>query len=159
MFPDDDEASIPSGLSALTSLTSLMLDYRAHNMQLDWLTALSGLQSFVLEASQADFPASCSIMTSLKTLEVELVRRGDHTHCNLFFHFNLGTLTALQRFDLRYATVSANSWSGLASLHNLQEVSLMHVTPFGAANAREMGLLAFQLGRNRQDVQFQMPAD
>ena len=154
LFPGENNVSILTGLSALTALTNLVLQY-SHDMQLDWVTALSALQSLRLEASQAVFPASWSTMTSLKTLEVEIDRDGDSEGCNLFFQFDLGTLASLQRFELRFVTMLAENLSGLASLHNLQVVVLENVDSFGVATATEMGLLAFELGRKRQDVQFQ----
>lgn len=44
--------------------------------------------------------------------------------------------------------------SHLASVCSLREVCLEHVKAFDAATATEIGLLAVELGRNRQDVQF-----
>ena len=152
-FPADDEASIPTGLSALTTLTSLDLSCQDHDMQLEWVTVLSALQCFTLEASKAVFPASWSTMTSLETLAVSLYTEEGVKERQLFFQFDLGTLASLRTFDLRGLTVSAERLSGLASLHNLQEVVLDNVKPSDVGTAREMGLFTFELGRNRQDVQ------
>ena len=153
MFPDGEDGSIPTGLSAMTALTSLELNYPAHAMQLFWLTALSALQSFVLDGSYAEFSASFSFMTSLKTLKICL--ETDRT-CNLVFQFDLRSLASLQRFELRFVTMHAKKLSGLALLPDLQEVYLENVTPYDLVTATAIGVLAFELGRRRQAVQFSM---
>ena len=157
-FPDDEAPSIPSGMSAMTALTSLELRYPAHAMWFGWLTTLSALQSFTLTALQCQealFPTSCSSLTSLKTMTVCLNPRSARS-CNLVLEFDLGTLAALQRFELRDVSMHADRLSGLASLPNLQEVHLENVKPIDLVTATEMGLLAFELGRHRQAVQFRL---
>lgn len=156
LFPGHIHGSGLSGLSALTALTNLVLQYSTHDMQLDWVTTLSALQSLKVEAFQAVFPASWSTMTSLKSLDIEIDPNDDTRGCNLFFFFDLGTLASLQSFELSFVTMSAEKLSGLASLSNLQEVIFKSVESFGKATATEIGLLAFDLGRKRQDVQFRM---
>ena len=70
-FLDEDNAKIPSGLSALTALTSLELETPTCQL-LDWPTALTALQSFQLEVGQAIFPVSWNSMTGLKNLVVNI---------------------------------------------------------------------------------------
>lgn len=74
----DDELTVPNGLSALTALTSLTLDFQKHVIELGWVTALSALQSFQLVARQGVFPRSWSTMTNLRSLTVDGRCWGNH---------------------------------------------------------------------------------
>ena len=55
--------------------------------------------------------------------------------------------------------MSGDLFSKLANLSDLQKVQLYETKPFDVATAREAGLLAYELGRNRQHVKFEMISD
>lgn len=108
-------------------------------MELDWLTALSAVQSFRLEAFGAHFPTSWSTMTNLTHLEVFLEPQGF-----LVFGFDLSTLASLQDLELSFMVIlSGDRLSGLANLSDLQQVHLQEVKPYDVATGTEMGLLAY----------------
>ena len=124
-------------------------------MNLDWVTALSALQSFQLEASQAVFPASWSAMTCLKRLVLDadgFDYEQPHEEPNVQFQFDWCVLASLETLDLQYLSMREISLSGVASLHNLRRVCFGHLKGTHDDTARKIALLAFDLGRNRPEV-------
>lgn len=149
----DEEVRIPSGLSALTALTSLRLHCPDSHMNLDWVTALSALQSFQLEATQAVIPASWSAMTCLKTLHLDadgFDYEQPHEEPNVQFHFDWCVLASLEMLDLQYVSMRARSLSGLPSLRNLRRVCFGQLENTSVDTTREIALFAFDLGRTGQ---------
>lgn len=86
---------ILSGLSALTALTRLQLEYSARQC-VNWVTVLSALQSFQLEAGGAVFPVSWNTMTNLKDLTVH-INIWDIESYSTLFEFDWCRLSLLER--------------------------------------------------------------
>ena len=134
-----------------------MLEYPARVMNLGWVTVLSGLQSFQVEANQAVLPPSWSMMTNLQTLSIIVSSWGidlDHQGFNLFVEFDWAALTSLKNLALKCVVMKGTKLAGIASLPRLQKVSFVHLKYIDFASATGIALLAFDIGRNRPDVEF-----
>ena len=148
----DDEFIVPDGLSALTELTSLTLDFRDHAMHLDWVKTLSALQSFQLVAHRGVFPRSWSAMTNLRSLAVHGQAQGTCKSRNVFFQFKWAALISLERLELQYLAMQRTNLSGLVSLPGLQNVSFTGLCGLDVASCTELAQVTYDLGRHRQDV-------
>ena len=160
---DNEEAQIPSGLSALTALSSLELDTLGCKMNFDWVTVLSTLQVFQLATSQAVFPASWSAMTCLRILRLAEADVFDYEQPfeepGVKFQFDWGVLASLETLDLQYLSMRNMSLLGLASLRHLRKVCFGHLKESDVDTTVEIAVLAFQLGRKKPEVDFSMPYD
>ena len=155
----DDKLTVPNGLSALTAVTSLTLDFQSHAIELGWVTALSALQSFQLVAHQGVFPCSWSTMTNLRSLTVEGCCWGNQQElqpCSVFFQFAWAALTSLERLELQYLAMQGTNLSGLAWLPRLQKVSFKGLKGIDVSSCTEIAQVAFDLGHCRQDVKFSL---
>ena len=149
---------IPSSMTSLTALTQLAIGLHSDDgilpVSFGWLTKLTAFECVELDLpmSEVEFPQCVSIMTSIRTLSVDL--HNDYgtpiaDAADLRLDFDMSGLVLLQSFTLRHTSLIAHQMRRLALIHGLKQVVLKDVMPADARTVQEMAMLAFDIGRNQ----------
>ena len=119
---------------------------RDTELQLDWLTELSALQSLTFQQSSGSFvlPSVFSTMTRLSSLNVY-----GTSHACIIIYFDWAGLTALTALDICGSARFDTGLTSLAALQSLRQVVFTQSQSFDASTAKQIGLFAYALGARR----------